>query len=159
MDIKMKKKVGVQSFVLPNSPIIISSASITGPSEGEGPLASYFDLTIEDEMWGEKSWEKAESKLLKETFRRILAKAGASEKDVDMILAGDLLNQCISATFALRGVNVPFVGIYGACSTIAESICVGSMLVEGGFASKIVCITSSHFCSCLLYTSPSPRDS
>ena len=142
-----QKKVGEQSFVLANCPVIITSASIVGPSEGQGPLSSYFDLTIEDEMWGEESWEKAESKIVKETFLRILSKGGVSEKDVDIILAGDLLNQCIAATFAFRGVDVPFLGLYGACSTIAESICVGSMLVDGGFASKVVCMTSSHFCS------------
>jgi stage V sporulation protein AD len=107
----------------------------------------FFDSIIEHETWGEKSWEKAESKLLRETFSQIVSKAAVSPDKVNYIIAGDLLNQCISSSFGLRESGVPFFGIYGACSTMAESISLGSMLIDGEFADKVVCLTSSHFCS------------
>ena len=130
-----------------NPPCIISAASIVGPKEGKGPLASYFDESIDDEMWGEKSWEKAESRLIKETFARIINKSKVPRDNVDYIIAGDLLNQCIAVSFGLRESETPFFGVYGACSTMGESMSIGAMLIDGGFAANVVCITSSHFCS------------
>ena len=126
---------------------IISGAAIVGPKEGEGPLGPYFDNILEDEKWGEKSWEKAESKLVRETLALILNKAGKPPEEINFIIAGDLLNQCIAANFGLRDSNIPFLGIYGACSTMAESMVIGTMLIDGGFADNVACITSSHFCS------------
>lgn len=141
------KRNGKQTVRIENPPSIVSTACVVGPKEGQGPLKLHFDSIIEDEMWGEKSWEKAESKLIRETFAKILNKANKSTGDVNYVLSGDLLNQCIAANFGLRETGVPFFGIYGACSTMAESISLGTMIIDGGFADNIVCITSSHFCS------------
>jgi len=141
------KKKGKQTVMLQNPPSIVSAACIVGPKEGEGPLRLYFDNVIDDELWGEKSWEKAESKLMRETFGKILNKGGKATGEIDYVISGDLLNQCISATFGLRESEVPFFGIFGACSTMSESMSIGSMLIDGGFADNVVCLTSSHFCS------------
>lgn len=142
-----EKKLGSQTVKLKSKVIIPTTASIAGPKEGKGPLRLYFDTIIEDELWGEKSWEKAESKLIKETFIKILSKAGKSPGDIDYIISGDLLNQCIAASFGLRESDISMLGVFGACSTMGESMGIGSMLIDGGFADNIVCITSSHFCS------------
>lgn len=141
------KKLGRQTVELHNPPSILSTASIVGPKEGEGPLGRYFDEIIEDELWGEKTWEKAESKMVKEALAKILSKAGKCSGDVDYMIGGDLLNQSIAATFGLRASEIPYFGVYGACSTMAESMSIGAMFVDGGFADHVICITSSHFCS------------
>ncbi|NLL05661.1 MAG: stage V sporulation protein AD [Clostridiaceae bacterium] len=141
------KKIGKQTVKLQNPPSVIATASIVGPKEGEGPLRLYFDEIIEDENFGEKSWEKAESKLMRETFSKVLKKANKTTDDLDYIVAGDLLNQCLAANFGLRESGVPFLGVYGACSTMAESMSIGSLLIDGEFAKNVVCLTSSHFCS------------
>lgn len=143
----LEKKLGKQTVQLQNAPTIAATASIAGPKEGKGPLANYFDQTLDDELWGEKSWEMAESKLVRETLAKIALKAGISVSGLDYILAGDLLNQCIAASFGLRESGVPLFGLYGACSTIGESMSLGAMLIDGGFAANVVCMTSSHFCS------------
>jgi len=141
------KKMGKQTVKLQNPPSILSTASIAGPKEGKGPLGIYFDEIIGDEMWGEKSWEKAESKMMRETFAKVIKKAGLAPDRIDYIIAGDLLNQCIAASFGLRESGVPLFGVYGACSTMGESLSLGSMLIDGGFADNVACLTSSHFCS------------
>ncbi len=141
------KKIGKQTIRLQNPPSIIATASIVGPKEGEGPLRLYFDEIIENELFGEKSWEKAESKLMRETFSKVLKKANKAADDLDYIVAGDLLNQCIAANFGLRESGVPFFGVYGACSTMAESMSLGALLIDGECADNVVCLTSSHFCS------------
>jgi stage V sporulation protein AD len=141
------KHIGKQTVVLNNPPTIKATASIVGPKEGKGALKKGFDFIIPDELWGEDSWEKAESKLVRETFAKLLQNSGLSNDKIEYILAGDLLNQCIAANYGLRESNVPFLGLYGACSTMAESMSIGSMLVDGGFADNVVCLTSSHFCS------------
>jgi len=142
-----EKHIGKQTVVMRNSPSIKATASIVGPKEGKGNLKKCFDYITPDELWGEDSWEKAESKLVRETFAKVLQNACLSNDKIDCILAGDLLNQCIAANYGLRETNVPFLGLYGACSTMAESMSIGSMMVEGGFADNVVCLTSSHFCS------------
>lgn len=141
------KRIGKQTVKLQNPPSIIATAAIVGPKEGEGPLRLYFDEIIDDELFGEKSWEKAESKLMRETFAKVLKKANKTAGDMNYIVAGDLLNQCIAANFGLRESGVPFLGVYGACSTMAESMSIGSFLVDGDYADNVVCLTSSHFCS------------
>ncbi|NSW91677.1 MAG: stage V sporulation protein AD [Firmicutes bacterium] len=141
------KRLGKQTVKFKTPPAVISTASIVGPKEGDGPLRHTFDLVIDDEMWGEKTWEKAESKIVRETWSRILEKAGKAPEDVNYVIAGDLLNQCTATTFGLRGSSAPYLGIYGACSTMCESLSIGAMLIDGGFADNVVCITSSHFCS------------
>ena len=141
------KSNGKQTVKIQNPVSIVSTASIVGPKEGQGPLRLYFDYIIDDEMWGERSWEKAESKLMKETLSKTLSKADKTVGEVNYVIAGDLLNQCIAASFGLRDSGIPFLGIYGACSTMGESMGLGAMLIDGGFADNVVCITSSHFCS------------
>lgn len=130
-----------------NPPGIVSTASIVGSKEGEGPLGKFFDEVIDDEKWGEKSWEKAESKFMRETFSRIINKSNIPSEKLDYIFAGDLLNQCIATNFGIRETGLPFFGVFGACSTMGESMSLGAMLIDGGFAENVVCITSSHFCS------------
>ena len=126
------KKVGNQTIKFDNPPTILETASIVGPKEAEGPLANCFDKCLDDEFWGEKSWEKAESKIMKETVNFVVNKSGLSSTEIDYCFAGDLLNQCISSSFGLRDTNIPFFGIFGACSTFTESLCLGSVFVEGG---------------------------
>lgn len=143
----LEKKVGKQTIQFRNPPVIAATASIVGPKEGKGPLAAYFDQTVSDEFWGEKTWEKAESKFVREALAKVVSKGSIAASGLDYIIAGDLLNQCIASSFGLREANVPFYGVYGACSTIGESMSLGAMLIEGGFAANVVCVTSSHFCS------------
>jgi len=141
------KRIGKQTIKLDNPPSILATASIVGPKEGEGPLAKYFDQCLEDEFWGEKTWEKAESKIIKETVNTVISKSGIPSSDIDYCFAGDLLNQCISSSFGLRELNIPFFGIFGACSTFVEGLCLGSIFLDGGGADNVLCATSSHFCS------------
>lgn len=140
-------KIGSQTIKFDNPPSIKEVASIVGPKEAQGPLASYFDQCLEDEFWGESTWEKAESKIIKETVNTVISKSGIPHSDIDFCFAGDLLNQCISSGFGLREVNVPFFGVFGACSTFVESLCLGSVFIDGNAANNVLCATSSHFCS------------
>ena len=140
------QKLGKQTIKFDNPPTILDCASIVGPKEAQGPLAEYFDQTLEDEFWGEKTWEKAESKIIKETVNTVISKSGVPTDQIDLMIAGDLLNQCISSSFGLREANIPFLGVFGACSTFVESMCIGSICVES-FAKNVLCATSSHFCS------------
>ena len=141
------KKIGNQTLKLDHPPTILDTASIVGPKESEGPLAKYFDKCLEDEFWGEKSWEKAETKIFRETINTLLAKSGLSAKDIDFSFAGDLLNQCISSNFGMRDSNIPFFGLFGACSTFVESLCIGSVFMDSLACNNVLCATSSHFCS------------
>ena len=141
------KKLGNQTIMLSTPPYILETSSIVGPKEADGPLAKYFDQCLEDEFWGEKTWEKAESKIIKENVNSVIAKSGIASNDIDYCFAGDLLNQCISSSFGLRETNIPFFGIFGACSTFVEGMCLGSLFIDGGAAQNVLCATSSHFCS------------
>ena len=141
------KKLGTQTVAFADPPAIAGYASVVGKKEGEGPLAAWFDQIGSDDTFGEKSWEKSESAMQKLALSAALDKAGIAASTLDHILAGDLLNQCIGTSFAVRSQDVPFYGLYGACSTMAESLSLGAMLVDGGFASWVACMTSSHFCS------------
>lgn len=141
------KKVGNQSYILSNSINITSTASIVGPKEKAGPLHQFFDQCLEDEFWGEKSWEKAESKIVKETVNMAISKSGIPSNQIDFCFAGDLLNQCIASSFGLREINIPFIGLFGACSTFVESMIVASSFIDGDFAENVICSASSHFCS------------
>ena len=140
------KKVGNQTISFDNPPTILECASIVGPKEAKGPLAKYFDQTLDDEFWGEKTWEKAESKIIKETVSTVISKSGVPSNKIDCMFAGDLLNQCISSSFGLRELNIPFFGVFGACSTFVESMSLGAICTES-FAENVLCATSSHFCS------------
>ncbi len=141
------KKIGNQSYILSKPVNILSTACIVGPKEKDGPLNSYFDQCLEDEFWGENSWEKAESKIIKETVNMAIAKSNTASSQIDFCFAGDLLNQCISSSFGLRESNIPFFGIFGACSTFGEALTLGSITIDGDFANHVVCGASSHFCS------------
>lgn len=140
------KKIGSQSYILENKVNIAATASIVGPKEKQGPLHQYFDQCLEDEFWGEKTWEKSESKIIKETVNMAIAKSGISSNDIEYCFAGDLLNQCISSSFGLRELNIPFLGIFGACSTFVEGLSLGAIFTEC-CAQHVLCAASSHFCS------------
>ena len=140
------QKIGKQTIKFDTPPTILETACIVGPKEANGPMAKYFDKCLEDEFWGEKTWEKAESKIIKETVNTLIAKSGVSPAEIDYCFAGDLLNQCISSSFGLRDSNVPYFGIFGACSTFVEGMSLAAIFAEG-FANKVLCATSSHFCS------------
>ena len=140
-------KLGKQTIKFDNKISISEAASVVGPKEADGPLAKYFDKCLDDEFWGEKTWEKAESKIIREATNLAIAKSVVNSKDIDFCFAGDLLNQCISSSFGLRDVNIPFLGVFGACSTFVESMSIGSIFIEGGAANNVLCSTSSHFCS------------
>ena len=143
----MEKKIGHQTLRLSHPPAIISHANIGGRHEGHGPLAAYFDELSDDGFFGEKTWEKAESTMQKRVLGRALEKAGLTFSDIDFVFAGDLLNQCIGTSFGLRDSGIPFYGLYGACSTMGESLALASLLLDGGFGHRTAAMTSSHFCT------------
>ena len=140
-------KRGRQSFVLPQLPVIDCWASIAGKKEGEGPLASTFDAVYTDTKFGQPTWEQAEKYMQQLALKKLMEKAGLSPHDVDLVISGDLLNQCIGSSFTLNNTGIPHLGLYGACSTMAESLLTASMVVGGGFADRVVAMTSSHFAS------------
>lgn len=141
------KRIGQRTVKLENNPTIIATSSIVGPKEGEGPLKDYFDIILEDDLFGEKSWELAESKMVETVMQNAVKKAGKKLEDVNYMIGGDLINQIIPASFAARELGVPFLGIYGACSTMSEGLCLGAMIVDGGFADLVLAGTSSHYCT------------
>lgn len=143
----MKKIRGKQSFVFEHPPVIRAWASIAGKKEGEGPLAAYFDQIITDSYCGEKTWEQAERKLQQLALESVLKKAKIKTEDIGILMSGDLLNQCIGSSMSVNNLNIPHLGLYGACSTMAESLLFASMAVDGGFAENAVAMTSSHFAS------------
>ena len=141
------QKMGRQSFLLENPPVITAWASVAGKKEAQGPLASSFDVTWQDAYFGEKTWEQAEKKMQQIALETLAEKAQMKQTDFGLVFSGDLLNQCIGSSFTLRNTGVPHVGLYGACSTMAESLLMASMAVGGGFSDKVVAMTSSHFAS------------
>lgn len=140
------KKIGKQTVRLAEGVRILSAASMVGKKEGEGPLGENFDRIIEDGMFGEESWELAESKFVRENMALAVKKASLHTKDIDYIFAGDLLNQCTATTFGVMDFSIPHFGIFGACSTMGEGMGLGAMLIDGGFANHILVGASSHFC-------------
>ena len=142
-----RKHLGRQSVRFDFPPSILSYASVVGKKEGEGPLAAYFDQISTDTHFGQTTWEKAESQMQTLALQEALKKASLSPSSVHMLFAGDLLNQCIGTSFAARGTDIPFYGLYGACSTMAESLSLAAMAVEGGYAELAAAMTSSHFAS------------
>ena len=143
----MEKKLGTRTYRLPSCPAVVSYASAVGKKEGEGPLGKRFDQIFPDTKMGESTWEKAESAFQKAACGKALEKAGLSAGALDLLLAGDLLNQCIGTTYAARETAAPFFGLYGACSTMAESLALAGMLLDGGFGRFACAVTSSHFCT------------
>lgn len=143
----MAKKLGRSTIRLESSPVILSSAAIGSKMEGEGPLGRYFDYVASDPTFGEESWEKAEGKMQQLVLQTALQKGGFSPEEMDCLFAGDLLNQCVSSSYGLRSFEIPFLGLYGACSTMSESLMLASLFVECGLARRAAAVTSSHFCS------------
>lgn len=141
--------VGKASIAFANPVLIRGSGSVVGQTEGEGPLGQYFDKigTDSNDMFGEDSWEKAESALQKEAIAVTLEKTGLEAKDIRYLFAGDLLGQSIASSFGVMDYQIPLFGLFGACSTCGESLCLGSMAVAAGFADTVMCLTSSHFAS------------
>ena len=140
-------KRGRRSFTFANPPAIIEWASVAGKKESEGPLSAYFDLTFQDTYFGQKTWELAEKHMQQLALQKLAEKACMEKEAFDVVFSGDLLNQCIGSSFTLRNTGIPHLGLYGACSTMAESLLVASMAVGGGFLDHAVAMTSSHFAS------------
>ncbi len=140
-------RTGKQTILFDTDISITSAASIAGKKESEGPLGELFDVTLDDDTWGEDCWEKSESKLQKECVRLVIDKRGICESDINMIFAGDLLNQCVGAHYGLRDMRVPFFGLYGACSTFCEGMILAAISMEAGVSERSIFVTSSHFCS------------
>lgn len=138
------KKKGMQTVIFPNPPAITSWASMVGPKEGAGPWGQDFDWIMEDYMFGEKTWEKAESKLLRESIKLAINKANLTIDDIEVFLAGDLLNQTVSSNYAARELGIPYLGLYGACSTMCESLLLSAMLVDGDFFERVIGAACSH---------------
>ena len=143
----LNQRCGKQSFHFNNPPVITHWASVAGKKEAEGPLGKYFDITKQDSYFGEKTWEQGEKKMQQLAIQTLLKKAGLIEQDIGLVFSGDLLNQCIGSSFTLRNKCIPHLGLYGACSTMAESLLMASVAVGGGFSDNIIAMTSSHFAS------------
>ena len=143
----MPVRTGKYTIKLETMPMVIGYSSVVGKKESEGPLGKYYDQSHSDTTLGESSWEKAESRMQNEAVNLALRKANLKNTDIDCILAGDLLNQCISSTFGLRSLDIPFLGQFGACSTMAQTLGIASLFVESGAAKRAVAVTSSHFCT------------
>lgn len=143
----MAKLIKDGTVSLDTCPSVSAFAAAVGKKEGEGPLAGCFDYIADDVTLGESSWEKSESKLQQIAFGTALSKGGFSEKNIDVIFAGDLLNQCVSSSYGARDTKIPFMGLFGACSTMAESLSLASVFVDSGAAVNAAAVTSSHFCS------------
>ena len=124
---------------------IESAASITGQKEGQGPLGNLFDMVSEDPLFGTKTWEAAESTLQKETASLAIGKAGLTAPDIRMVFAGDLLAQTIASSFGIAEMDIPYYGLYGACSTMGEALSLGAMTVAAGYGEHVLCAASSHF--------------
>lgn len=141
------KKIGKQTLCFPSAPSIIGRANVVGKKEGSGPLASSFDIIGSDDTFGTESWEKAESSMQKQAMELALDRCNLSAEKLDFIFAGDLLNQCIGSSFAMRGQSASFFGLYGACSTMGEGLILAAMSLDGDFAEKVAVSASSHFCT------------
>ena len=142
-----KYKAGNRSFTFHESPVITHWASIAGKKESEGPLAHTFDASFQDTYIGQKTWEQGEKRMQQLALRKLAEKADRKMQDFEVVFSGDLLNQCIGSSFSLRNTGIPHLGLYGACSTMAESLLMAGMAVGGGFVDSAVAMTSSHFAS------------
>ena len=143
----MIRRIGQRTLQLEDQPFLLAHAAAVGKKEGDGPLGAQFDFVTEDDRMGQKSWELAEGELQKTAIETALKKGGLQKSDLDLILAGDLLNQCIGSFLASMQSDVPYLGQYGACSTMAQGLAIGACLVESGAARRLVASASSHFCS------------
>ena len=144
MNALIGKRLGRQTLCFDSPVILAHTASVVGRKEGEGPLGKDFDIIKCDNTMGEKSFEKAEARMLEEACKLALAKGRYTAEDIDFLVAGDLLNQIISSSYVARTLSIPFLGLYGACSTLGEGLAVSAVLVDGGYAGRVLAATSSH---------------
>ena len=138
---------GKRSFQFDEAPVIAGWASVAGKKESEGPLGHTFDATQTDPYFGQKTWEQAESRMQLLALENLKIKTGIRNEEIGVLFSGDLLNQCVGSSFTLRNLSIPHIGLYGACSTMAESLLMASMAVGGGFTDNAIAMTSSHFAS------------
>ncbi len=143
----MSRYIKDGTIEMSNCPSVISFAAAGGKMEGEGPLGSFYDYLSEDSTFGESTWEKAESRLQQHALELALSKGGVSESEISFIFAGDLLNQCTGSAYSIRETAIPFIGLYGACSTMAESLALASVFIDNNIGQYAAAMTSSHFCS------------
>lgn len=143
----MASRLGKYTIQMDTPPSILGFAAIGSKKEGEGPMGNYIDLINKDSYFGQSTWEKAESKMQQDVAAKALSKCGLSNREIDYVFAGDLLNQCIGSHYGLREMGIPFMGLYGACSTMAEGIALAGIFVESQIAKNAMAVTSSHFCS------------
>ena len=143
--LREKKQMGKQSIVFESKPVILAAASVVGKKEGEGPLGGFFDEVEQDPMFGGKSWEDAESRMMKRAAEVAIEKAGMVKDDIRVLVGGDLLGQLIATSFGIESLEIPTLGVYGACSTMGESLLVAASLADSGYADRVMAITSSHF--------------
>lgn len=140
-------KIGKHTIVFENRPVILSTGSAVGPKEMEGPLKEFFDTAVDDVYFGEKTFEKAESKFMGEAINLAIKKANLNLTDIDYMFGGDLLNQCISSGYTARNLGIPFIGLYGACSTFAEANILAASFVNAKYSYNAIATASSHFCA------------
>ncbi len=143
----MAKKIGKSTILMEESPLIFSFGSVVSKKEGKGPLAQFFDIISEDPMFGQSSWEQAESQMQQDAIKFVLESSFTKSEEIDFLFAGDLLNQCTGTSYGVKNFKIPFCGLYGACSTMAESLSMASIFVDSNIAQKCLAMTSSHFCS------------
>ena len=143
----MARKLGQQTIVPDQSITVLSAGCAVGKKEGEGPLRQYFDHIDTDDTFGQDSWENAEIAMQKCALSQALDKAALTAGQLDWLFAGDLLNQCVCSSFAARNLSLPFFGLYGACSTMGEGLCLSSLVLDGGGGQRAAVLSSSHFCS------------
>ena len=143
----MAKLCGRSTYRMERPPVVLSFAAVGGSKESQGPLADRFDYLSQDDLFGADSWEKAETKMQRLALKTAMNKGGLKKGDLNVLFAGDLLNQCTGSSYGLREFMIPFLGVYGACSTMSESLLMASVFVDSGLAKRAGAITSSHFCS------------
>lgn len=137
--------MGKETIFYKNKPRIIATYTIGGPKESTGPMSNYIDKKLLDDKFNEKTFEKAECKMLSYVLGEVIKKAKLKNEQINAIIAGDLLNQIISSSYAARDYDIPYVGVYSACSTMSESIAIGGVLIDGGYMNNVICATGSHF--------------
>ena len=142
-----EKKLGGQTAALACPPVLAGWANVVGQKEGAGPLGPYFDVVAQDDSLGQPSWERAERLMQQQALSLALDRAGPGAPQPDWLFAGDLLNQCIGASYAARAHGLPYFGLYGACSTLGEGLCLAAMTLDGGFGARAGVVVSSHFCT------------
>jgi len=144
---RILKGMNGRTIVYKNKPIMFATGTVAGPKECAGVVGKYVDKALSEDTFGEDTYEKAECKMLTYAVRKAMENGGCKEDEIDLLISGDLLNQIISASFTARDFDFPFLGVYSACATMAESLAVGAMMIDGGYAKRVIAATGSHFSS------------